>query len=98
LLLKVADRLEIRRQPVFFPVAITGWLKAAAAIGFLRHFGVLALVFGASRGGFGQGPFGGWGQQRFTGGRRLLFRVGWHRPRLGVAVRWMQPVIQGSRP
>lgn len=70
-------RLKIRRQPILFPIAITGWLKAAAAIGFFRQVGVLPLAFGAACRGLGQGPFRG-GRQRVLGS--ILFAVGWHCP------------------
>lgn len=49
--------LKIRRQPVHFPVAVTGRIEAAAAAGFLGMIG-LAVAFGAARCCFGQRAFG----------------------------------------
>lgn len=87
--LKAASPLKIRRQAVFFPIAVTGWLKAAAAVGFFRQIswqlGPLALPFRAARCSFSQRAFGGRGQsglfaglvrRSFPGGLRC--RLGWH--------------------
>lgn len=92
--------LEIRGQPVLFPIAIAGRIEAAAAAGFLGLIS-LAVAFGAPRCRLGKRPFGGRRQRalfvRWALGFGPVLRLGWHRPRLGVAVALLQGGFFGEK-